>query len=144
MPFAWFRALGSRQVHQPPPLFWVLACCALAGGTLMVAGFAQSSQPPSNTSRPLLMPEANRPPDANQQMMMREKNQVTRNFNAANAERRKELMEASEMLETMAMALKAEMDQSDDLSKNTIHKADTIEKLARIVEDKMKLSVAPQ
>lgn len=144
MAFVRFRAPDSGHHQQRSAILWVLVCCAIFGGTLTVAGFAQMSQPPQRPPRPLVSPEANRPPDANEQMMMREKNALKRNFNAANAERRKELMEASLMLETMAMALKAEVDKSEDVSQNTIHKADTIERLARIVEDKMKLAVAPQ
>jgi len=144
MAFAWSRAPESGHVQQRSSILWVLVCGAIVGGTLKVAGFAQMSQPPQRPPRPLVSPEANRLPDPNEQMMMRENNVVRRNFNAANAERRKELKEASEMLETMAIALKAEVDKSEDLSQNTIHKADTIEKLARIVEDKMKLSLAPQ
>jgi uncharacterized membrane protein len=144
MAFVWVRAPETRQVHERRAVFWVLVCCAIVGGVLTVAGFAQVTQPPPHTPRPLLLPEANRLPGPNEQMMMREKNAVRHNFSAANAERRKELKEASEMLETVAMALKAEVDKSEDVSRNTIHKAETIEKLARIVEDKMKLSVAPE
>ena len=48
------------------------------------------------------------------------------------------------MLETMAMSLKAEVDdsKSDSLSQNALRKADTIEKLARMVKETMKLNVA--
>src|SRR5438874_6685972 len=99
-----------------------LLCGAIVAGTLTLAGFAQMTQPPPRPAGPVLSPEANRLPDANDQMLMRERNAQMRNYAAANAERRKQLMQASEMLETMAMALKAEVDKSDDLSENTIHK----------------------
>ncbi len=82
-------------------------------------------------------------PDANDQMIMREKNEQMRNFDAANAERLKELMKASEALETLAMAMKAEVDKPDGVDRNSLQKAETIEKLARIVKERMKLTVAP-
>lgn len=104
----------------------------------------QMAQPPDRPPKPLISPEANRMPDANEQMIMREQNQQTRNFDAANAERLKEMMQATLLLETMAMALKAEVDKSGDVNQNTIHKAETIEKLARIVKDKMMLTLAPK
>jgi len=114
----------------------------MVSGTLTLAGFAQN-QPPPHPPRPVILPEANRPPDANEQMIMREQNAQKRNFNAANAERLRQLEQASQMLETMAIALKAEVDKSGDMSPNTIHKAETIERLARIVKEKMTITVAP-
>jgi hypothetical protein len=114
---------------------------AIAGGTLMLAGVAQNTQSQPDPARPLLRPEANRLPDSNDQMKMRERDLQRLNFEAANAERRNQLVKASEMLETMAMSLKAEVDRPDDLSQNTIHKAETIERLARIVKERMTLTV---
>jgi len=138
-----FRAPASGEIRNrwrrisPAVLF-----CAMVAGTLTLAGFAQT-QPPPHPQGPIILPEANRPPDANDQMIMREQNAQKRNFDAANAERLKQLEQASQMLETMAIALKAEVDKSGDMSQNTIHKAETIEKLARIVKDKMSITVAP-
>jgi uncharacterized protein with WD repeat len=120
---------------------YVVLSGAIVAASLALAGFAQMTQPPQRPPRPVLSPEANRPPDANAQMMMREQNAQMRNYSAANAERRKQMMQASLALETLAMALKAEMDKSDDLSQNEVNKAETIEKLARIVKERMTLSV---
>jgi hypothetical protein len=55
------------------------------------------------------------------------------------------MTEATEMLETMAIALKAEVDNngSTPLSENAVHKAETIEKLARLVKERMQLTVGP-
>jgi|SRR4051794_15948768 len=140
-----FRAPASvNDRRSRGAIFCVLLCCAAIALTLTLAGFAQMPQSPSGQPRTVLLPETNRIPDANDQMLMRERNRQMRNFDAANAQRLKQLMQASEALETMAMALKAEVDKSEDLSQNTIHKAETIEKLARIVKDRMKLSIAPQ
>jgi len=112
---------------------------------LTMACFAQVNQP-SQPPKPLIIPEANPLTDKNQQMEMRERNVQRRNFNAANAERLRQMTKASEMLETLAMALKAEVDNTPPgpASANAMRKADNIEKLARIVKDQMTLTMAPQ
>jgi hypothetical protein len=119
---------------------------AVIAGMLTLACFAQMTTPPTRPPRPLIMPEANPMPDKNDQMKMQERNAIRRNFDAANAERLKQMMKATEMLETMAMSLKAEVDdsKSGSLSENALRKADTIEKLARIVKERMMLNVATQ
>jgi len=143
--FLSFRAHDSQPLRKPHGSFsrWLLPGAVIAG-MLTLACFAQMNQPPSHAPKPLIMPEANPMPDKNDQMKMQERNAQRRNFDAANAERLKEMMKATEMLETMAMSLKAEIDdaRSDSLSPNALRKADTIEKLARIVKERMKLNVA--
>jgi len=93
--------------------------------------------------KPYLLPEANRLPDANDQLKMRDQKAKQQNFDAANAERKKQLFDDSTKLLTLAMALKAEVDKTnkDMLSLNVIRKADELEKLAHNVKEKMKLSV---
>ena len=92
----------------------------------------------------IIRPEASRPPDANDQIKMREAQGKTKNFDAVNAERLKQMMLAADMMETMAIALKAEVDKSgSDSSPEEIRKAETIEKLARIVKERMKMTIAP-
>jgi len=120
----------------------MILLCALGIGGLRLAGFAQMNQPPIRLQTPIL-PESNRLPDANGQMVLREKSAQKRNFDAANAERMKQLTQATQMLETLAIALKAEVDKPGDVSQNTINKAETIEKLARIVKERMRLTVGP-
>jgi hypothetical protein len=102
-------------------------------------------QLPTKPPHPLLLPEANRPPDANEQMEMREKKVRRQNFDAANAERLRQMARATEMLETMAIALKAEVDNAGSAqpSENAVHKAETIEKLAHLVKERMQLTVGP-
>jgi hypothetical protein len=127
---------------------WILPT-TLAGSailaTVTLLGFAQTPAPqlPTHPPHPLLLPEANRLPDANQQMEMHEERSKRQNFDAANAERLRQMTQATAMLETMAIALKAEVDNvgSDRLSENAVHKAETIEKLAQIVKERMKLTV---
>ena len=129
---------------------WILPT-TLAGSVVLAAAtllsFAQSppGQLPSHPPHPLLLPEANRLPDANQQMEMHEEKSKRQNFDAANAERLRQMTQATAMLETMAIALKAEVDNagSDQLSENAVHKAETIERLAQIVRERMKLTVRP-
>lgn len=116
-------------------------------GVLLCAGLAppkavaQSNGP--NLDKPYLLPEANRLPDANAQMQMRDTKAKQQSFDAANAERKKELSDESAQLLTLAMALKAEVDKTnkDMLSLNVIRKADEIEKLAHNVKEKMKITV---
>lgn len=121
----------------------------LAGSAILAAvtvlSFAQNpvQQLPTPPPHPLI--QANRPPDANQQMEMREKKSWRENFDAANAERLRQMTQATAMLETMAIALKAEVDNSGStpLSENAVHKAETIEKLAQIIKERMQLTVKP-
>ena len=142
MAFSSFRAPASGGIRKRwGRISAIVLFCAMAAGTWMPAGFAQVNQPPPRPPKPTILPEANRPPNANDQMVMREKNAQRRNFDAANAERLRQLAQASEMLETMAISLKAEVDKSGEMSKNTVHKAETIEKLARIVKERMTLTV---
>jgi hypothetical protein len=111
----------------------------------LLAGVALPGQQPSggDVDKPYLLPQANRLPDANDQMKMRDKEAKQQSFDAANAERKKQLSDESAKLLTLAMALKAEVDKTnkDMLSLNVIRKADEIEKLAHNVKEKMKLTV---
>jgi len=144
MGFMSVRAHSLLQVPNPHGWLyrWSFAFLLVM---LTMACFAQVNQP-SQPPKPLIIPEANPLPDKNQQMEMRERNVQRRNFNAANAERLRQMTKASEMLETLAMALKAEVDNTPPgpASANAMRKADNIEKLARIVKDQMTLTMAPQ
>ena len=76
-------------------------------------------------------------------MQMNERHVKAQSFDAANTERLRQIAEESDMLVTMAMALKAEADNSnsDGVSPTAIRKAETIEKLAHSVKQKMELTV---
>jgi hypothetical protein len=128
------RAWGTR----------LLLLGVLLSGMLALVTFAQN-QPPTHPQTSILLPQANRPPDANEQMKMREAQSRKTNFDAANAERLKQMVQVSQMLETMAIALKAEVDNSPSgaSSPQVLHKAETIEKLAHIVSERMKMTVGP-
>ncbi|HEY3707116.1 MAG TPA: hypothetical protein VGL22_18795 [Terracidiphilus sp.] len=101
--------------------------------------------PPGSPDRPLLMPEANRLPDKNAQMEMQQQQQNKKaSFAAANIERRRQIASDSAKLLELATDLKKEVDKTDKdtLSINVIRKAEMIEKLAKGVKEKMKLTAA--
>ena len=137
-----------QLIRRQPPAFrfgLVLGCGVLvcAGMTSFTSAAQSGNGTGANVDKPYLSPEANRMPDANDQMKMRDKKDKQVSFEAANEERKKQLSDDSAKLLTLAMALKAEVDKTnkDMLSMNVIRKADEIEKLAHIVKEKMKLTV---
>lgn len=92
---------------------------------------------------PPLDSSANQPPDANQIMLMHQQQTKKQNIEAVNAERRKLIADESALLLKLATDLKTEVDKTnqDTLSLNVIRKADVIEKLARDLKEKMKVTV---
>jgi hypothetical protein len=138
----------SNQNRDRPPshrsrLLTAGALFSLAAIALLTGAAQPGQQASGNTDKPYLLPEANRLPDANDQMKMRNRDAKQQSFDAANAARKKQLSDDSTKLLTLAMALKAEVDKTnkDLLSLNVIRKADEIEKLAHDVKEKMKLTV---
>jgi hypothetical protein len=99
------------------------------------------SQPPR--SQGVLRPEANRLPDANDIMVMREEKVTKEKFEAANTERKRQIDSDSVLLLKLTTEVKAELDKdpasasSPDLRK----KIDEIERLAHAVQVKMKLTM---
>lgn len=102
--------------------------------------FSQMNQPRQS----LLMPEANRMPDANDQMRMREQQAKKVSYEVANTERQRQIVDDSAKLVELATQLKTEVDKTskDTLSLAVIRKAEDIEKLAHSVQQKMKLTMA--
>jgi len=96
-------------------------------------------------SYPHLPPELNRIPDSNQSDDINAQQRQRKSFEAVNAERKKQLVEDSTKLLKLATDLKAELEKTDKdtLSISAIRKADEIEKLARSLKEKMKLTVGP-
>jgi flagellar motor switch/type III secretory pathway protein FliN len=119
--------------------------CILAAVVLFIP-CGVSQQPPGPQRQSILMPEANRPPDANQQMKMREQQVKKANYDAANAERQRQITEDSEKLLKLTTELKAEIGSTskDILSISVIRKAEEIERLAHNIQAKMKLTVLAQ
>jgi hypothetical protein len=114
-----------------------------------LAATAVCAQNPSAPINPLRMDKVDLPtpinqaPDANAQLEENDRKMAPRDYAAANAERKKQIADASARLVKLAADLKAEVDKSskDTLSLSVIRKADEIEKLARAVKEKMKLTV---
>jgi hypothetical protein len=116
------------------------AMVTLAATTLFAIA---QEPPPGNPDRPLLIPEANRVPTKNDQIEMQHQQQVKKSsYEAANAERRKQIADDSAKILELATELKKEVDKTDKdtLSINVIRKAELIEKLAKGVREKMKLT----
>jgi hypothetical protein len=125
---------------------WLLLASVLVAAPRLALPQSTTQTPLTNPPpRPssILLPAANRLPDANAQMEMREKQSKTQNFAAANGERRKQIAEDTAKLFKLAADLKAEVDKTskDTLSLNVIRQADEIERLAHSVKEKMKLTV---
>lgn len=117
--------------------FWI---CVLAG----LAAVALASVAGEGLFQtPRIPPEITRTPDANQANDINDQQAKKQSFEAANAERKKQIADDSAKLLKLAIDLKAEVDKTnkDMLSLNVIRKADEIERLARGVKEKMKLSV---
>ena len=98
--------------------------------------------PPRPTS--ILLPAANHMPDANDRMQMNQdaKQSKQAKFEAANTARRKQIADDAAKLLELASELKTAVDKTDKdtLSIDVIRKADAIERLAKGVKEKMKLT----
>jgi hypothetical protein len=143
---------SSRRPRPSGNSIWLLAALAVAVALAVSVAIAAQGQaqnpPPSAPPRPhsILLPEANRPPDANDIMEMQEQKQkdAGKDVAAANLERKKQIVDDSGKLLKLAADLKTEIDKTnkDMLSLDVIRKADEIERLAKGVKEKMKLSMA--
>jgi hypothetical protein len=120
-----------------------LAACLFMGATLAAAQQSPpNGQPPSNGSTPSPDPGPGRGWTASGQLAIPVAQNGQQNFEAANAERRKQIADDSARLVKLATDLKTEVDKTtkDTLSLSVIRKADEIEKLAHSVKDKMRLT----
>lgn len=127
----------------------VATIAALAMLTVTMA-LAQQQQPTQTDSPSLNQPRpwanqdsANRLPDANERMEMQDQHSKKAKTEAANAARRKQIADDAARLLLLATELKAAVEKTDKdtLSLDVIRKADSIERLAKGVKEKMKLSV---
>lgn len=144
--------IPDRQCRQggaaPARLTWRFhrvrtIVCFAAMAVFAAAANPGQQGPPADPDKPYLLPEANRLPDVNDQMRMREQQGKQQNYAAANVERRKQIADDSAKLLKLATDLKSEVDKTtkDTLSLGVIRKADEIERLAHSVKEKMKLTV---
>lgn len=137
----------GRGGFGPMKVQWGRAAACLAIFATL-SGSAQNPLTPGGalrTDKADLATPINQPPDANGQMLMRDLQSKRKNYVAANAERKKQIADDSARLLKLAADLKSEVDKTtkDTLSLNVIRKAEEIEKLARNVKEKMKLTVGP-
>ena len=121
---------------------WIAA--GLAAGVVLFTSIAKSQQdPPPRAPHPILLPEANHLPDVNDQMKLHEQNAKKQDFEAANAERKRQLDDESAKLLILARDLKLQTDKmgTTPLTPKATREAEIIEILARDVKEKMKLTV---
>ncbi len=117
--------------------------CFAAAATLIAPAQPPQQDPIQNPPPGYLRPEANRLPDKNERMLLDEQRAKTDRFEAANAERKRQIADDTAKLLALATELKTEVDKTskDTLSLSVIRKAETIERLAKGVKEKMKLTV---
>lgn len=129
--------IGSSRLRR-----WLWSGAVMAVLTAPM-GTVDSAQQGPSIDKPYLMPEANRLPDKNEQMRMQEQKAKKQNFEVANAERRKQIEADTAKLLQLANELKTEIDKTDKdtLSLNVMRKAESIERLAKGVREKMKLTI---
>jgi hypothetical protein len=105
-------------------------------------GIVRAQDNPSEKRLPGLPRIANEPPDANAIMMMQQRKRNDLQFDAANAERKRRLTEEATILLRLAGEVKQEVERNDPAAMQfTYRKTELIEKLARDVQEKMKLTV---
>lgn len=150
-PTSMHTAPGAKGVRRSLPGASCLCLCASLLAVLLPLpargqqteskGTQSISMPPPPTS--VLLPAANHAPDANDIMEMKQKKLKRASFEAANAERKRQLDSDSAMILKLASELKAELDMAprNTLSVSAVRKVQEIERLAHSVQLKMKLTV---
>ena len=124
-----------RKAWHVAVIACVMVCAALTAGRYLAS---------QDMSRPILFPAENRPQDANAQMAMHAQPENKASVETASVERKRQLTEDSARLLKLATDLKTEVDKTskDTLSLGVIRKAEEIERLARSVKEKMKLTMS--
>jgi hypothetical protein len=132
----WFSRSLSRRLFR--------SARAATGVFAVAAMLVMAQQAPNrNPDKPYINPAANPVPDKNDQMAMQQQQHVkAASYEAVNTERRKQIADDAARLLQLATELKKEVDKTDKdtLSVNVIRKAEMIEKLAKGVKQKMKLT----
>jgi hypothetical protein len=123
-----------------------IGCAAAISVAILTMDAAQPQQEPSsavNREVPWLPSDAIRLPDKNSQIEMQDQKARNKKFQIANAARKKQMEDDAALLLQLATELKTEVDKTGagTLSPDEMRKADNIEKLARGVKEKMKLTI---
>ena len=132
----------TKRVRGPLSLRRILTSFLFVGAVLLAAGQNQQNGQQSSNSQPQGQPTPDRAWTSSGPVAFAPTQTGKQNFDAANAERRKQLADDSAKLLKLATDLKAEVDKTtkDTLSLGVIRKADEIEKLAHSVKEKMKVT----
>lgn len=136
---------ASRARHFPVKFFIrAVAGAAVIAGFTLACHLNSQQQDQRAQNRPVINPLANHAPDANAQIAMVEQPTKQAGLDAASGDRKRQITDDSAKLLKLAGDLKAEVDKTsqDTLSLGVIRKADEIEKLARSVKEKMKLTIS--
>jgi len=141
------NASNDHPRSTPAGHAWTLLRRWAVAGIVVFAAvpstYQLDSQQIPTGEKSVLLPQANRPPDANAQMAMHDQQGKKANFEAANVERKRQIADDSAKLLKLASDLKTEVDKTskDTLSLGVIRKAEEIERLAHAVKEKMKLTM---
>jgi hypothetical protein len=102
----------------------------------------QQTPVPTHPQKPVFMPGSD-PPDANEQMTMRDQMVRRRNYDAVNAVRIRQIKSDTDQLLKLATEMNAGLSgaASPESDKAAQAQAEEIERLAHGVQEKMKLSV---
>lgn len=122
---------------------YILALITLAFARFAGAQQPGANQPPQYIERSYPVAAGNEWPDKNTQMQMHHKSVTKKALEAANIERKRQIdKDALEILK-LAGELNSSAQRADlgTLSNDIIRRAELIEKLARAVKEKMKLTV---
>jgi flagellar motility protein MotE (MotC chaperone) len=115
------------------------AACLAQGGT-NVSEIHQGYHPEKDTNDVTV---ANQSPDIGRRLAMDSIRAQRQFFAAANAERKRQMSGDTERLVQLAAELNSELEKLGEVDLRLAVKAEAIEKLARAVKDKMKLTMAP-
>lgn len=114
----------------------ILAAAVCPGQESQQAGFRPEKVP--------AIDPANREPDLRLQMERNAKRAQLQRYEAANVERKHQLAQDSALLLQLASELETELEKAGSVAPtpSAVRKAETIEKLAHTVKEKMKLTAA--
>lgn len=132
---------GTRQIAA-------LSVAVLLGSAAHLDAHAQSGQTPVSQPQPshsILRPEANRLPDANDIMEMRQTKVSQAKLEAANLERKRQIDSDTALLLKLAGEVKAEIDKDPGNAGSPVEmaKVEAIRRLAHGIQVKMKLAIIP-
>jgi hypothetical protein len=152
MKFCWHQLMtvmagpGSNPVKNGRTFRWAIMVVGCALMLLFAPPLcAQGGQTANGPPKPLgyVLPEANRPPDANDRMVMQQEHQKAEDFEKVNAARLRQINDESTKLLILARDVKVKMELAGTkpLPPELIKEAEVIELLAHDVQQKMKVTV---